>query len=111
MHTAGAFSLINVTANAESVDTPTPPVRVTWNTTAPPECVTSVRVEFTVSGNVVATNTTNDTSVTEVIQTGLQCGTHYSITVVVTGKTSDGTVATLRSRPVQVVVGGKKLCT
>ena len=87
----------------------TPAARVTWNTTVPPECVASVRVDFRTSSNmgpVVATNTTTNTSQTEVIQS-LQCGSYY-ITVVVTGATSDGIHATLNSRPVQVVVGGKK---
>ena len=85
----------------------TPAARVTWNTTVPPQCVTSVRVDFRTSshGTAVATNTTTNTSQTEVIQTGLQCGTNYYINVVVTGATSDS--PTLSSRQVRVVVGGK----
>ena len=79
-------------------------------TTVPPECVTSVTVNFRTvsSGPVVATNTTNSTSQTEVIQTGLRCTTYYYIRVVVNGQLSDGIHATLSSRQVQVTVGGKK---
>ena len=74
--------------SAESVNALTPGVRVTWNTTVPPECMTSVRVEFRTSsqGPVVTTYTTTNTSETEIIQTGLQCDTNYYIRVVVTGK-------------------------
>ena len=87
-------------------DGPTPGARVTWNTTLPPECVASVTVEFRTSssGSVVRSYTTNSTSETEVIQTGLQCGTTYYIRVVVTGVASLGTVT---SNQVQVLVGGK----
>ena len=82
-----------------------------WNTTAPSECVASVRVDFRTSshGPVVATNTTNNTSQTEVIQTGLQCGIYYYVSVVVTGETSDGMHATVSSRPVQVELPGGKI--
>ena len=107
---AAQFSLSNnVTVSAESVDGPTPAVRVTWNTTVPPQCVASVRVDFRTasSGPVVATYTTTNTSETEFIQTGLQCTTYYYITVVITGTASDGKHPTLSSRPVQVFVGGK----
>ena len=110
MHAALQFTVFTVTVSAESVDGPTPAARVTWSTTVPPECVTSVTVEFRTgshSGPVVATNTTTNTSQTEIIQTGLQCATYYYITVVVTGAPSDGSRPTLRSRPVQVLVGGK----
>ena len=108
LNAAGQFTLSTVNVSAESVDGPTPAARVTWSTTVPPECVVSVRVEFRTSrtGPVVATNTTTNTSQTAVIQTGLQCTTNYYITVVVTGATS-----TVSSRPVQVLVGGKRLCT
>ena len=94
--------------NAESVDGPTPAARVTWNTTVPPECVASVRVDFRTSsrGHVVATYTTNSTSQTEFIQTDLHCTTNYYIRVVVTGQLSDGSRPTLNSR--QMVVGGKR---
>ena len=94
--------------NAEGVDHSTPAARVTWSTTIPPECVASVRVEFRTSsrGPVVATYTTNSTSETEFIQTGLQCTTYYYIRAVVTGKISDGSHPTLSSR--QVFVGGKR---
>ena len=112
-HTAGQFLLSTVTVNAANVrGFSTPAVRVTWNTTVPPECVTSVRVEFKTSsrGLVVATNTTTiNTSQTEFIQTDLQCTTYYYITVVVTGKISASQRPTLRSRQVQVTVGGKLL--
>ena len=94
--------------NAEGVDHLTPAVRVTWSTTIPPQCVTSVRVDFRTSsmGPVVANYTTTNTSQTEVIQTGLQCTTYYYIRAVVTGKISDGSHPTLSSR--QVFVGGKR---
>ena len=89
------------------MDGSTPAVRVTWRTTAPPECVASVRVDIRTSsmGPVVATYTTNSTSQTEVIQTGLQCITYYYITVVVTGKISNGQRPTWSSRAVQVFTG------
>ena len=105
MHAAIQFSLSTVTASAESVDGPTPAVRVTWNTTVPPQCVASVRVEFRTSsrGPVVATNTTTNTSETEIIQTGLQCGTNYYITVAVRAASSGGSTI---SRLVQVFAGG-----
>ena len=81
MHAAGQFTLSTVTASAESVDGPTPTARVTWNTTVPPECVVSVRVEFRTSshGPAVATYTTTNTSQTAVIRTGLQCGANASV--------------------------------
>ena len=89
---------------------------MTWNTTVPPECVASVRVEFRTSSRspVVATYTTTNTSQTEVIQTGLQCITYYYISVIVTGKLRlpGGTPATPMLTPthpdVQVLVGGKE---
>ena len=101
------FSLKTITVSAESVNGS---VRVTWSTTVPPECVASVRVEFRTSihGPLVATNTTTNTSQTEVIQTGLQCGDYYYVAVNITGKTSDGLRPALRSRSVQVLVSGGK---
>ena len=98
------------TARAESVDRPTPAARVTWNTTIPPQCVTSVRVEFRTgsashTGRLEATYTATNTSQTEVIQTGLQCATNYYIIVVVTGTASNA----VHSRAVQVFVGGKEI--
>ena len=94
----------------------TPGVRVTWNTTVPPECVTSVRVEFRTSshGPAVVTYTTTNASQTEIIQTGLRCATNYYITVMVTGeiRTPGGMTATPTLSPrhpeVQVLVGGKE---
>ena len=94
--------------NAESVDHSTPAVRVTWRTTAPLQCVASVRVEFrngSHAGPVVATYDTNSTSQTEFIQTDLQCITYYYVSVVVTGQFLDGIHAAVRSRPVQVFTG------
>ena len=94
---------------AVSVDGPTPAARVNWSTTIPPQCVASVRVEFRTNsrGSALATYTTTNTSQTEVIQTGLQCGANYYITVVVTGATSDS--PTVSSSPSQVLVGGKEI--
>ena len=111
MHAAAQFGLSTVTASAESVDGSTPAVRVTWNTTAPPQCVALVTVEFRASsrGPVVATNTTTNTSQTEFIQTGLQCGADYHIRVVVTGITTNGVRSTLTSGMVRVLVGGKEI--
>ena len=111
LHTAAQFSLSNVTVNAESVGGSTPGVRVTWSTTVPPECVVSVRVEFRTSshGSVVAANTTTNVSQTEIIQTGLQCGASYYITVVVTGKNLMGIHRTVSSRQVQFSIGGKEI--
>ena len=88
----------------------TPGARVTWNTTVPPECAASVRVEFRTSsrGPVAATYTTTNKSMTEVIQSGLQCTTYYYISVVVTGETWNGIQPTVNSRQVQLLVGGKE---
>ena len=104
MHAAADYSLLHTpTVRA---DGSTPAARVTWSTTVPPECVASVTVEFRTSssGSVVRSYTTTNTSETEVIQTGLQCGTTYYIRVVVTGVASLGAVS---SDQVQVVAGGK----
>ena len=108
---AAQLPLSTVTVSVESVSHSTPAARVTWSTTAPPECVTSVKVEFRTSshGPVVTTYTTTNTSQTEIIQTGLQCGTWYYIRVVVTGETSDGVQVTVNSGEVQVFVGGKEI--
>ena len=94
--------------SAEKEDGSTPGVRVTWNTTVPPECVASVTVEFrtSISGNVVRSYTTTNTSETEVIQTGLQCAATYYIRMVLTGVSSLGTLI-MSSSQMQVVVGGK----
>ena len=115
MHTV-LFS--TTTASAESVGGSTPGVRVTWNTTAPLECVTSVRVEFRNEsyGPVVATYNTTNASETEIVQTDLQCATEYYITVVLIAEVYywwyNGVPFTLQSGQVQVIVGGiKKLCT
>ena len=111
MHTVVQFYSSTVTVSAESVGSSTPGVRVTWNiTTVPPECVTSVRVEFRTSsrGPVVATYTTTNTSQTEVIQTGLQCITFYYIRVVVSGGRGGILMLSPRHADVQVLVGGKE---
>ena len=107
---AAQLPLSTVTVSVESVSHSTPAARVTWSTAVPPQCVTSVRVEFRTSsrGPVVATNTTTNTSQTEIIQTGLQCGADYYISVVVTGVTSDS--VQVSSRSVQVLIRGKKNC-
>ena len=111
MHSAGQFTLSTVTVSAESVNGSTPAAKVTWSTlTIPPQCVASVRVEFRtqITGPVVATYTTTNTSQTEVIQTGLRCAIHYYISVVVTGQTSDGLRPTVISRYIQLrLVGGR----
>ena len=116
MHAVTQFHFFTVTASAESVGGSTPGARVTWNTAVPPECVTSVRVEFRTSssqGPVVANYTTTNTSQTGVIQTGLQCGTNYYIRMMVTGdiRPPHGMTATpmLSSKSdVQIFVGGKE---
>ena len=97
------------------MDGPTPAARVTWSTTAPPECVASVTVDFRTgsashTGSLETTYTTNSTSQTEFIQTDLQCTTNYFITVVVTGVASGGVHVMKSSRAVEVLVGGKKNC-
>ena len=108
---AGEFGVSTVNVSAVSVGHSTPAARVIWSTVIPPECVKSVTVEFRTQrfGSAVATNTTTNTSQTDFIQTGLRCGANYSITVVVTGETSDGVQVTRSSRPVRVVVGGKEI--
>ena len=117
LHAVTQFHSSTITLSAESVGGSTPGVRVTWSTTVPPECVTSVRVEFRTSnlGPVVATYTTTNTSETEVIQTGLQCATNYYIRVVVTGelRPPGGMPTTVMLSPahsdVQVLVGGNSV--
>jgi len=96
--------------NAESVDGSPPGARVTWSTTLPPECVASVTVKFRTvsSGSVVIPYTTTNTSETEVIQTGLQCGTTYLIRVTVTAVRIPSVQRNvLESAEVQVLIGGK----
>ena len=111
MHAVTQFYFSTVTVSAESVGGSTPGVRVTWNTTVPPGCVTSVRVEFRTSsgGPTVATNTTTNTSQTEIIQNGLQCiTTNYYIRVVVAGEINGTRMLSPRHTDVQVPVGGKE---
>ena len=98
-----------VTLSAESVNESTPGVRVTWSTTAPPECVTSVMVEFRSSthGSVVTSYPTTNTSGTQVTQSPLQCGTPYYVRVFVIGIQRWAGVRQ-QSIQKQVVVGGKE---
>ena len=108
------FLSSNLTVRAESVGGSNPGARVTWSTTLPPECVTSVRVVFrtTTNGVLAAANTTSNTSQTEIIQTGLQCGASYNIRVVVTGEPTYQGVPLqqfLLSNQVQVFIGGKQI--
>ena len=113
MH-AVLFSTIATIASAESVGGSTPSVRVTWNTTAPLECVVSVRVEFRNEsyGPVVATYNTTNVSETEIVQTDLQCATEYYISVVLIAEVYyPGNYRmhfTLQSEQVQVIAGGIK---
>ena len=83
-------------------------VRVTWNITVPAECVALVRVKFKLSaqGDLVSTYNTTNVSETEVIQTGLQCGTKYYIRVVADLKEQTGTLKNPHVK--EVFVGGKK---
>ena len=63
MHSVTQFHFLAVTLSAESVVGTTPGVRVTWNTTVPPECVASVTVEFRTSRHgPIARNATTRTS-------------------------------------------------
>ena len=101
--------------SAESVGGSTPAVRVTWSTTAPPECVASVRVVFrrNTHGSVVTSYTTTNTSGTQVIQISpgfiqspLQCATEYYVTVFAIGVQRLGGTQLL-SMQKRVVVGGR----
>ena len=96
----------NVTMSAESVNGSTPGVRVTWNITVPPECVTSVRVKFRLRlmERVVSTYNTTNVSETEVIQADLKCGTTYYIIVVADSKMDKNV---WKSPNIPVFVGGK----
>ena len=108
------MSAESVTLGTESMNSSTYGARVTWRTTVPPECVTSVSVEFRTSshGPVVATYSTTNRSQTELIQTGLQHARIYYINVILTGDIPGGVHGTLRSRQEQVCIGGKHLvCT
>ena len=108
-HAAAEFSLSTVTVNAEKEDGPVPGARVTWSTTTPSECVTSVQVEFRNSsrGSVEKSCNVTDTSQTEVIQTGLKGNTMYYIRVVVAAGDGEFSLGTLMSEEVQVLTGGK----
>ena len=116
IHAVIQFYFYTVNVSAESVGGSTPGARVTWKTTVPPGCVTSVRVEFRTSshGSVVANYTITNTSQTGVVQTGLQCATNYYTRVLVTGeiRTLGGMTATAMLYPrhsdVQIFVGGKE---
>ena len=107
------FRSSKLIVHAESVNGSTPGVRVTWRTTLPPKCVTSVGVNFrtTPNGGLAATNSTTNTSQTEIIQTALQCGTNYYIKVLVSGKPTYQGVPIdqfLSSNQVQVFIGGNE---
>ena len=95
--------------SAESANESNPGVRVTWSTTAQPDCVASVRVVFRRSthGSVVTSYTTTNTSGTQVIQSPLQCATEYYVRVFVTGVERVSGIQ-LRSMQKRVVVGGKE---
>ena len=98
--------------SAESVNGSTPGARVTWNTTAPPECVVAVRVEFRRSafGSVVTSYTTTNTSGTQVIQSQLECATEYYVRVFVIAVSQRLSSIEKQSMKQQVVVGGKESC-
>ena len=71
--------------------------------------MTYVAVNFRNKSRVlIATDTTTNTSQTEFIQTGLQCATVYTITVVIAGETRDLGYS-LQYGTVQILVGGKQL--
>ena len=113
-HADAQFLSFTVTVSAESVDGSTPGVRVTWNTTVPTQCVTSVTVNFRAAANgaLVAKYTTTNTSQTAIIQTGLRCATFYYIRVVVTGEPSFQGVPLkqfLFGSQVRVFTGGKEI--
>ena len=98
--------------SAESVGSSTPGVRVTWSTTAPPECVVSLRVEFRSSryGSVVTSYTTTNTSGTQVTHSPLQCATEYYVRVFVIAVSQRLHGVQLQSIQERVVVGGKENC-
>ena len=98
--------------SVESVGGSTPGVRVTWSTTAPPECVALVRVDFRrgAFGSVVTTYETTNTSGTQVIQSPLQCATDYYIRVLVIAESQRLGGLQLQSIQKRVVVGGRENC-
>ena len=113
-HADAQFLSSSLTARAKSVGGSTPGVRVTWNTTLPPECMTSVLVNFrtTTNGVLVATYTTTNTSQTKIIQTGLQCATNYYTRVIVIGEPRYQGVPMeqlLLSSQVRLLIRGKNL--
>ena len=97
---------------AESANGSTPGVRVTWSTTAPPECVVAVKVVFRTSsrGSVVTTYTATNTSGTQVIQSPLECATEYYVRAFVIGESQRLGDIQLQSSQERVVVGGKENC-
>ena len=98
--------------SAESVGGSIPGARVTWNTTAPPECVLSVKVVFRRSthGSEVTSYTTTNTSGTQVIQSPLECATEYYVRVYVIAESERLDDLQLQSSQMRVVVGGKQNC-
>ena len=114
-HAVLQFTRSTVTVSAVSVSGSSPGARVTWRMIVPPECVTSVSVNFraTSNGVLVASNTTTNISATEIIQTGLQCGVSYNIRVVVTGEPRYQGVPVeqlLFSSQVRLLIRGKVSC-
>ena len=114
-HADARFLSCKLIMSAESVGGSTPGVRVAWNTTVPPECMTSVRVNFqtTPTGGFAAAYTTTNVSQTEIIQTGLQCGASYYVRVVVSGNPTGYQGVPLEqfllSNQVRVFIGGKEI--
>ena len=96
--------------SAESANGSTPGVRVTWSTTAPPECVESVRVDFRHGehGSVATSYTTTNTSDTQVIQSPLQCATEYYVRVFVIAVLQRLGHVQKQSIQKRVVVGGNE---
>ena len=110
LHAVTQFHFFNITVSAESVGGSTPGARVTWNTTVPPGCVTSVRVEFRTNsprGHVAANYTTIP------IHPRLRSSRLVFSVVVTTELRSPGGMTTthiLNSRSnVQVLVGGNSV--
>jgi len=111
MLAAADFSLHTITVRAERVEGSTPSARVTWST-AVPECVASITVEFKDSSRwgiwrsytTANASETAFTVLTGTVQTGLQCAAYYYVRVIVTGVFSLGT---LSSNSMPVIVGGE----
>ena len=85
---------------------------MTWSTTASPQCVVSVRVEFRSSafGPLVVSYTTTNTLGTQVTHSPLQCATEYYVRVFVIAVSQRLSGIQLQSGQKQVVVGGEENC-